>query len=97
MATSNWGWHGMASFAERGLTPHPAKTKVKVFESKFSNVEIFRNCFKHLGFAKKKASKPFKNLKLPFKDGNEIRTFRMWKNNENIINHENQFFFQICC
>ena len=38
MATSSWGWHGMASFAERGLTPHPAKKKSKYLKGSESRV-----------------------------------------------------------
>ena len=41
MATSNWGWHGMASFAERGLTPHPAKKKSKCSNRNFRTSKYF--------------------------------------------------------
>ena len=74
---SNWGWHGMASFAERGLISHPAKKKqnlrIEIFE--FRNIskllKILLICKKRL------VSKPFKNLKLPLRNANGIRTFQI--------------------
>ena len=41
MVTSNSGWHGMASFAERGLTPHPAKKKSKCSNRNFRTSKYF--------------------------------------------------------
>ena len=85
MATSNWGWHGMAGFAERGLTPHPAKQKSKCSNRSFSKFSKRSKLLQTPGICK--TSKPFKNLKLPLRNGNGIRIFRMLKQLKIIRSH----------
>ena len=68
-------WDGQFRWARIDATS--CEAKIKVFESKFSKFSKRSKLLQTPGICK--TSKPFKNLKLPLRNGNGIRIFRMLK------------------